>query len=67
MKSTCAEPHMSWFQALLVLMKDMISEGSGEHVRLPNLIRVLLITNIKFEVDENQLIIAQLSPFHGFA
>ena len=26
MKSTCAEPHMS-----LVLMTDVISEGSGEH------------------------------------
>ena len=67
MKSTCAEPHMSWYQALLVLMTDMISEGSGDHVRLCNLVRVSLLTNIKFEVDENQLIIAQLSPFHVFA
>ena len=35
MKSTCAEPHMS-----LVLMTDVISEGSGEHVCLHNLVRV---------------------------
>ena len=33
MKSTCAEPHMS-----LVLMTDVISEGSGEHVCLHNLL-----------------------------
>ena len=35
MKSTCAEPHMS-----LVLMTDVISEDSGEHVCLQNLVRV---------------------------
>ena len=53
MKSTCAEPHMSWFQALLILMTNVIREGSGEHVRLRNLVRVSLLTNIKFEVDED--------------
>ena len=35
MKSTCAEPYMS-----LVLMTDVISEDSGEHVCLHNLVRV---------------------------
>ena len=38
--------------SLLVLMTDVISEGSGEHVRLRNLARVSLLTNIKFEVDQ---------------
>ena len=37
--------------SLLVLMTDVISQGSGEHVRLRNLARVLLLTNTKFEVD----------------
>ena len=47
MKSTCAKPHMNWYQALLVLMTDEMSEeGSGEHVRLRNLVRVLLLTTI---------------------
>ena len=44
---------MSWYQALLVLMTDVISEGSGDHVRLCNLPRVSLLTNIQFEVDED--------------
>ena len=35
MKSTCAEPHMS-----SVLMTDVISADSGEHVCLHNLVRV---------------------------
>ena len=35
MKSTCAEPHMS-----SVLMTDVISADSGEHVCLHNLARV---------------------------
>ena len=34
-------------------MTDVISEGSGEYVRLRNLVRVSLLTNIKFEVDED--------------
>ena len=38
---------------LLVLMTDVISEGSGEHMRLRNLVRVSLFTNIKFEMDED--------------
>ena len=38
---------------LLVLMTDVISEGSDEHMRLRNLVRVSLLTNIKFEVDED--------------
>ena len=33
--------------SLLVLMTDVIREGSGEHVRLPNLARFVLLTNIK--------------------
>ena len=37
---------------LLVLMTDVISEGSGKHVRLRNLARVSLLTNIKFEVAQ---------------
>ena len=41
MKSTCAEPHMS-----LVLMTDVISEGSGEHVCLHNLVRVSLTNKV---------------------
>ena len=45
MKSTCAKPHMSWYQA------DVMTEGSGEHVHLRNLVRVSLLTIIKFEVD----------------
>ena len=53
MKSTCARPHMSWFQALLILMTNVIREGSGVHVHLRNLVRVSLLTNIKFEVDED--------------
>ena len=57
MKSTCPVPHMNWYQgispnSLLVLMTDVISEGSGEHVRLRNLARVSLLTNIKFQVDQ---------------
>ena len=39
--------------SLLVLMTDVISEGSGEHLRLRNLVSVSLLTNIKFEVDED--------------
>ena len=42
-----------YFVNLLVLMTDVISEGSGEHVRLRNLVRVWLLTNIKSEVDED--------------
>ena len=38
---------------LLVLMTDVISQGSGEHMRLRNLVRVSLFTNIKFEMDED--------------
>ena len=38
--------------SLLVLMTDVISECSGEHVRLRNLARVSLLTYIKFEVDQ---------------
>ena len=38
--------------SLLVLMTDVISEGSGEHVRLCNLARVSLLTNLKFEMDQ---------------
>ena len=38
---------------LLVLIRDVISEASGEHVHLRNLVRVSLLTNIKFEVDED--------------
>ena len=34
-------------------MNDMLSEGSGEPVRLRNLARVSLLTNIMFEVDED--------------
>ena len=45
--------HMSWYQALLVLMTDKMSEGSGEHVHLRNLVRVSLLTTIKLEVDED--------------
>ena len=41
MKSTCAEP-----QTLLVLTTDVISEGSGEHVRLHNLVRVSLTNEV---------------------
>ena len=41
MKSTCAEPHMS-----LVLMTDVISGGSGEHVCLHNLVRVSLTNKV---------------------
>ena len=41
------------FGNLLVLMTDVISEASGEHVHLRNLVRVSLLTNIKFEVDED--------------
>ena len=40
LKSTCMEPHM-----MLVLMTDVISEGSGEHVCSHNLSRVSLLTN----------------------
>ena len=46
-------PHMSWSQALLVLMTDKMSEGSGEHVHLRNLVRVSLLTTIKLELDED--------------
>ena len=56
MKSTCAEPYMSWYQGrltLLGLMTDVISKWSGQHVHLCNLVRVSLHTNIKFEVDED--------------
>ena len=40
---------------LLVLMTDVISEGSEEYVRLRNLVRVSLLRNIKFEVDEDSV------------
>ena len=39
MKPTYAEPHMSWHHALLILMTDVINEGSGEYVHLRNLVR----------------------------
>ena len=42
-----------FIKSLLVLMTDVISEGSQEHVRLRKLVRVSLLTNIKFEVDED--------------
>ena len=38
--------------SLLVLMTDVINEGSGEHVRLRNLASVWLLTNIKCKVDQ---------------
>ena len=41
--------------SLLVLMTDVISESSEEHVRLHNLVRVSLLTNIKFEVEEDKI------------
>ena len=41
MKSTCSEPHIR-----LVLMTDVISEGSGEHVCLHNLVRVSLTKKV---------------------
>ena len=40
---------------LLVLMTDVISEGSEEYVRVRNLVRVSLLTYIKFEVDEDSV------------
>ena len=41
MKSTCAEPNI-----LLELMTDVISEGSGEHVCLHNLVSVSLTDKV---------------------
>ena len=41
MKSTCAELHIR-----LVLMTDVISEGSGEYVCLHNLARVSLTNKV---------------------
>ena len=38
---------------LLGIMTNVISEGSGEHMRLRNLVRVSLFTNIKFEMDDD--------------
>ena len=37
--------------SLLVLTTYVVREGSGEYVRLRNLVRVSLLTIIKFEVD----------------
>ena len=34
-------------------MTDVISEDSEEHVHLRNLVRVSLLNNIKFEVNED--------------
>ena len=60
MISTCGEAHMSWPKTLLVLMTDVISKGSGEHVRLCNLVWVSLLTTkvlkwtyIVFKILEN--------------
>ena len=39
-----------YVNSLLVLTTYVTREGSGEHVRLRNLARVLLLTIIKFEV-----------------
>ena len=39
--------------SLLVLMTYVVREGSGEYVRLSNLVRVSLLTIIKFDVDED--------------
>ena len=39
--------------SLLVLMTDVIREGSREYVRLRNLVTVLLLTKIKFQVNED--------------
>ena len=39
--------------SLLVLTTYVVREGSGEHVRLRNLVRVSLLTIIKFEVDKD--------------
>ena len=44
-----------FINSLLVHMTDVISEGAREHVQLRNLVRVLLLTNIKFEEDEQLL------------
>ena len=41
MKSTCAEPY-----TLLEITTDVISEGSGDHVRLCNLVRVSLTNEV---------------------
>ena len=40
-------------ESMLALMTDKMSEGSGEHVHLRNLVRVSLLTTIKLEVDED--------------
>ena len=42
-----------FINSLLVLTTYVIREGSGEHVPLRNLVRVSLLTIIKFEVDED--------------
>ena len=44
-----------FINSLLVLTTYVIIEGSGEHVPLRNLVRVSLLTIIKFEVDEDSL------------
>ena len=41
-----------YVKSLLVLATDVSGKGSGEHVRLRNLARVSLLTNIKFKVDQ---------------
>ena len=46
MKSTCAEPRMS-----LVLMTDVISEGSGEHC----VCTICSLTKFKVDEDSSQI------------
>ena len=42
----CAPNPYELVKTLLVLMKDVISEGSGEHVCLHNLVRVSLTNKV---------------------
>ena len=43
-------------KTLLELMTDVISEGSGEHVCLHNLVRVSLTNTVKQDEDSSQIL-----------
>ena len=42
-------------KTLLVLMTDVIGEGSGEHVCLHHLVRVSLTNKVKVDEDSSQI------------
>ena len=73
LKSTCPMPHMYWYGTRVFRKKPavtyagLISEDSGEHVGLRNLVRVSLLTNIKLTQTTSTYVVFLISyEFGGF-